>query len=171
MDDCPGNTTPKGERGCSCSLFLSRPKWSEGTRPFRLDGLVGRYRPVPGCRWASGYRPVSGCRWASGYRPVSAGCRWASGCRPGTGYLPISGYPYPPESGWGGGLADGYPYPYPSVYPDFRIRLRALTGTQLESTSNETNAASVDGVLGKGQRSSNTTFRINFGVSLTLENI
>ena len=93
MDDCPGNTTPKGERGCSCSLFLSRPKWSEGTRPFRLDGLVGRYRPVPGCRWASGYRPVSGCPPASGYRPVSAGCRWASGCRPGTGYLPISGYP------------------------------------------------------------------------------
>ena len=30
LEPSPGNTSHKGERGCSCSVFPSRPKWSLG---------------------------------------------------------------------------------------------------------------------------------------------
>ena len=82
-----------------------------------------------GIRISAGIRMPVGIRISAGIRRMPVGIRMPAGNRIPADIRLISGYPYPPESGWGGGLADGYPYPYPSVYPDFRIRLRALNST------------------------------------------
>ena len=87
--------------------------------PSSLPRPGAGYRPISGYRPGSGYRPISGYRWASGCCPVS-------GCRPRDPDIRIpadirisASNPYPPKSGCDGGLADGYPYPYPSRISGF----------------------------------------------------